>query len=265
MSNYTRLSASGMRTISAHWLRDEEVHAFLSAHPKTAALLPDVTEAHDALCVALGGEDNSPIDEQIQALGKEGAVLDERHDRKYRGTWKLIDALVELTDKPETAESLLAVRDKLQPGGLPQVNASWIDEAGNAATVRQDLDKATRAELKRIPSIEGRTLDDEVQAWVKAGEALGPVAAKKAALEHQLANPEDGADSQALRAARLQWIRIARALESNLDLVKKISSEDRGKVLGLLHQAAANAERRSAARRKPEPAPAPAPTPPKPA
>ncbi len=264
MSNYTRLSGSGMRTISAQWLRDEGVHAILSAHAKTAALLPDVAEAHDDLCAALG-EDTSPLEEQIQALSKEGAVLDDQHDRKYRGSWKLIDALVELTEDPETAKSLIALRDKLQPGGLLQINASWIDEAGNAATVRQSLDKPTRAELKRIPSIEGRTLDDEMQAWLKAGEQLGPVAAKKAALEHQLANPEEGEESKALRSARLGWIKIARALESNLDLVKKISNEDRAKVLGLLHQSAANAERRGTPRRKPEPAPAPTPAPVKPA
>ena len=262
MSNYTRLSATGMRTISAQWLRDPDVHAILAAHAKTAALLPDVAEAHEALCAALG-EDTSPLEQQIQALSKEGAVLDEQHDRKYRGSWKLIDALVELTEDPETAKSLIALRDKLQPGGLLQVNASWIDEAGNAATVRQSLDKPTRAELKRIPSIEGRTLDDEMQAWLKAGEQLGPVAAKKAALEHQLANPEE--DAESLRPVRLGWIKIARALESNLDLVKKISNEDRAKVLGLLHQSAANAERRGTSRRKPEPAPAPTPAPVKPA
>ncbi len=130
--------------------------------------------------------------------------------------------------------------------------------SGSAATLREELDKPSRAELKRIPSIEGRTLDDEVQAWVKAGEQLGPIAAKKAALEHQLANPEEVTESPALHDARMRWIKIARALESNLDLVKGLSNEDRGKVVGVLQTAAANAERRSAARRKPVPTPEPA-------
>lgn len=84
------------------------------------------------------GEDTSPLEQQIQALSKEGAVLDEQHDRKYRGSWKLIDALVELTEDPETAKSLIALRDKLQPGGLLQVNASWIDEGSRCSPTIQN-------------------------------------------------------------------------------------------------------------------------------
>ncbi len=256
MSNYTFLTAEAMRTISGQWLHDKATLATLLKHPKTAALMPDVTESHQAICDALGGEDDTPLEAQLQRLREQGNALDERHDRKYRGAWMLCEAFIELADKPETAERLLALRDRLHGNGLTQVNAPWAAEAGNAESVRALLDKKTRAELAKIPSIEGRTLDDEVTAWVKAGEALGPVAAQKAAVEHQLENAADVSSGSALRTARLDWIKIARALETNLDLIKNLAPEERSAVLGLLHRSAASAERQSAARRRSADAPA---------
>lgn len=201
-------------------------------------------ECHAAICDALGGDDTNSQETQLAKLREEGGVIDQRHDRKYRGTFKLFDALIELTDKPETAASLLALRARLQPLGLPQVNTSWIDESGNAATARGALDKDARAMLKAITTVDGHTADDEVMAWIKAGESLGPVAAEKAALEHKIANPDTATEPAALHAARLGWIKIARALESNLDLVKNRTTDDRATVLGLLYQAVASAERR---------------------
>ena len=121
-----------MRTISSHWLKDPEARALLEKHAKTSALLPDIQEAHEALVSSLGGDDTATLEAQIAKLREQGATIDSRHDRKYRGTWKLFDALIELSDSQETADALIALRNRLQPAGLIQVNASWAalgDEA----------------------------------------------------------------------------------------------------------------------------------------
>lgn len=252
MSNFTRLAAESMRTISGQWLHHGPTRLILEKYAKSAALLPDIEEVHGGLCDAMGGDDEAPLEAQLARLREDGGVLDARHDRKYRGTWKLFEALIELADKDETTAALTALRNKVLPKGLPLVNATWGAESGNAETVRGDLDKGVRAQLKAIASTEGRTLDDEVQAWVKAGEALGPIAAQKAAVEVQLANPVEVSSGAALNAARNAWIKTARALETNLDLVKGLTAEERAAVLGLLVQSAASAER-GAARRVSDP------------
>lgn len=249
MSSYVRLSAESMRTISGLWLHDAKTRAVLAKFPKTAALVPDIEEAHRALCAALGGEDGSPLEAQLTALRAQAGSLDERHDRKYRGTYKLLDALIELADDPTTAEAILALRDRLLPHGVAHVKATWATEAGHAATVHAALDKATRAELKRFATVEGRTLDDEVQAWVKAGVELGSVAAQKASVEHQIANTAVASKAATLHDARKGWIKTVRALATNFDLSKDVSTEDRALVFGLLDQAANAAERRSARHR----------------
>jgi plasmid stability protein len=248
MSGFSRLSAESMRTISGQWLRGGPARAVLERHPKGAALLPDIEEAHRALCDAMGGDDAAPLEAQLARLREEGAALDARHDRKYRGSWMLLAALIELADDDETVAALAALRDTVHPKGLTLVNAAWSAEAGNAETVRGELDKGLRARLRAIASTEGRTLDDEVQAWLKAGESLGPLTAQKASLEVQIARPAAVSAGAALNAARHGWIKTARALSSNLDLVKGLTAEERAAVLGLLQQSAAAAERGAARR-----------------
>lgn len=250
MSNYTRLSAEAMRTISGVWLHHKPTRDVLEQYAKSAAMLPDIEEVHGGICDALGGEDNTALEEQLKRLREQGGVLDERHDRKYRGTWYFIEALIELADKPETAQSLIALRDRIHPNKLPQVNATWAAESGNAATVHADIDKDVRAELTALHTIEGRTLLDEVMAWIKAGEALGPIAAEKATIEHRIEHPEQVSSDGALHAARLAWIKTVRALESNLDIVKGLTATERSTVLGLLHQTAASADRYNASKRQ---------------
>ena len=252
MSNYTVLVAEAMRTISGQWLHNPETHAILLKYPKTAALVPDITDAHAAICDALGGEDDTPLEKQLERLREQGAPFDERHDRKYRGSLMLFEAFIELADKPETVERLTALRDQLHKNGGVQVNAEWAAEADNAETVRAKLDKPTLAELAKIPSIEGRSLADEELAWMKAGAALAPIAAKKAAVEHQIKNSNDPSHAGVVRAARHEWIKVARVLEANLGLIKTLPDDERSAVLGLLHKTADAAERRSTARRAPE-------------
>lgn len=239
-----------MRTISSQWIDDADTHRILSSFPKTKALLPDIEEAHRGIAAVLEADGGAALDQQIAELRTEGGAIDLRHDRKYRGSYKLLDALAELADEPATATALLALRDQLHPNGLSQVNTPWAEEAGNAATVRRSLSRETRASLKAVSSTEGRSLDDEVQAWLKAADNLAALAARKAAAEHRAQNLHADRETPAMNTARNQWVKVARALESSLDLVKDVTPAQRGAVLGLLYDSAARAERRSAAQRK---------------
>jgi len=261
MPAFNRLSGATMRTISSQWLDDDATRQVLDSFDKTRALLPDIEQAHVALLKELEADDGAGLDAEIADLRAAGEALDERHDRKYRGTYKLLDALAELADSPETATALLALRDRLHPNGLPQVNLPWAAEAGNAATVRAGLDEGARAELQAVASIEGRTLYQEADAWLTAAEGLGPVAAQKAAAEHQAQNP--GTESKALTKARNHWVKVARALESSLDLVANVTAKQQSAVLGLLYSEAVKAEQRGAQQRTPAPADPPPPVAPK--
>jgi hypothetical protein len=251
------LATETMVSLSSAWVDAKRERPLLEAHPLTAGLLPAIEGAHKGVVEALKPAVPQPVDTELTKLQAQALATDQQHDHKVRGVWYFHTAMSELTEEPNVAAWWLDLRDRLLPNGLATTSMAYAAEAGNAEAVKQRLDPQTRAALKKWKTLEGRTLDDEVAAWLKSGIALGPLDARRLALiakrdgELATTTPVGGANR-----ARNVWINTANALVTNVALVDALTDAERSRILGPMEAAEAKADRRGA-RKQAEPSPEP--------
>ncbi|MBI2378827.1 MAG: hypothetical protein HYV07_32835 [Deltaproteobacteria bacterium] len=238
------LSVDAMLRISDRWTSTAKDRALVEAIPLANALLPAIDAAHRAL-LDLRGESDDRTNELARVIAASEAA-DQVHDRKLRGSYGLLTVLAELADSSEVASDLIELRDRLMPQGLRGTHLSHVEEAVNAEAIRQLLDDETRVSLSKIPTVEGRTLGHEIEAWLAAAAELGHLTAQRVMLEHE---DRDAAEARIERInAKNAWIRSVHALIAVLDLT---SGTDRKVLEGLLadlRSAEGRADRRHARR-----------------
>ena len=213
--------------------------------PLLALPFPDSEKAHNGI-VSLRTKEPP----KIRAILQKEGDLDARHDDLVRGIHGAMTAMAPLT---ADREKLLAVRDKLLPDGLSHTELSYRGEAGHCAVIASQLDDAMKARLRAI-TIHKKTLLDLATVWLDTGSQLGQLEDERARLTEGA--PSLGADMQ---KARLEWMRVMKALMANAKLAEIDSATDQ-----LLFSTLRTAERASESRahnKVPAPAPAPAPTP----
>ncbi|HEX2573218.1 MAG TPA: hypothetical protein VH877_26955 [Polyangia bacterium] len=236
------LSTETMLSLSAAWTDPQRERPIIQSVQLLAALLPSLDAAHAALLAVRKSSDS--LDESLKRLTDEAEKMDTRHDRKVRGSYWLLSALAELAENPADAARVLDLRDRLIPRGPATTGMTYVDEAGNVEALKEMLDEPTHAELRKIQTVGGRTLDDEVKDWVQAGEALGKIENQRSALERQ----RDGAPTVHGTAAqaRTQWIRATRAFLTNAELVSEIDEGTLDRIIGPLYAAESLADRHAA-------------------
>ena len=246
-----------MIAISAAWLDAGRDRPKLEKLPLLSSLLPTLDSAHKALLTL-----RQPVADASPELRRRIEEQDRIHDAKARGSHGLLTALAELAGTEAESDELLALRDRLLPRGLSTVRLGYREEAGNAEAVRQYLAGSSkdRATLRKIKTLSGRTLEDEIDAYLSAGLALGRLEDERASLDRSGSAPGE------LQRARNAWIRAVRAVDANLDLDASADDALRAQLLGPLHDAEARADRRRSAGpddpQPPAPGPAPGPVPP---
>lgn len=192
--------------------------------------------------------DTSKLDKAIAANRTAADAMDVRHDRKSRGAYTLLGALADLSEDPDVAAHLLDLRDRMMPLGLSIVQLSYAEEAGNARQVRHTLDDTMLGALKKVKTVEGRTLADEVQAWLDAGDELGKLENERLVLEQKRDGQDKPSSPANVQKSRNRWIRLINALISNLALAE-IDAETEKFLLGRLREEEAKADRRMASRK----------------
>ncbi|WP_437578672.1 hypothetical protein [Sorangium sp. So ce887] len=238
---YRNLSPQAMVNISGPWLDPEQDRKVFTSLPLLAPLVPAVEEAHDRLLTTqrLG----SSLQQQAKALMETAISLDATHDRKLRGTYNYLGALAEITDDPALAAALLDLRDRLAPAGLKAISRSYGDQAGDAKLLRSRLDEASEKLLRKLKTPEG-PLAQVVDAWVAAALDLQKVEAQREQLALRAQSSTDGATPRDAVNARNAWIRVVRAVETNLALEKAATAEIEGRLLDRLRRESARADRR---------------------
>lgn len=248
------LTNETMVTLSQAWVDPARERKTLQGVPLLSALLPKLEAAHQLLISSLAGGRNAAAD-RLSSLRDEAEAQDGRHDRKARGIYWLLSGLSELAEAPEDSERLLSLRDRLLPAGLSTITASYSHQAGHVAVVKKGLTAADRSELRRHKTLSGRTLEDELDAWLQAGEALGRIEAERG----QLLRGAATADRPDPARARHNWIRVTNALLATLELQDDLSPEVVSRLVGPLREAESRADRRRPAKTEPQPEPAPQP------
>ncbi len=245
------LTDNEMLELSSAWIDPNRRRPALEAQPLLAAMLPSIEAAHAGLLAGDGPTGDDAREKERAALYEQGVTLDQRHDRKGRGAFTLLTALVDLSDDPAEAESLLALRHALFPDdNLAVLSASWKGEAGNARRVREKVlgDKALTALLKAIPLMGRHTLLDGVKDFVGAAEKLGAVEDRRVALEEP-ATP----DARSGRVkARNRWIAVSNSLVHLVDDLLELEPTARRALLGATTDAEGKADARALGRRPAE-------------
>jgi len=227
--------------ISADWLDPKGLRPVLLSIAIVAELVPKLEDVHETLITKQ--PTTSAILARVTAIQEKQATIDIPYGRKLRGSFGLLSSLADLTDDPSKAAAYLDLRDRLSPEGLRAILKSYTEKAGAAKMLPGRLDESSRELLASIATPDGKLMD-AVKAWTRAGRELGALEREKVALNQQLANEEGKVRPADVVKARNRWIRLAHALESNLE----ISAADEATVaniLGSLHDGEARADRRA--------------------
>lgn len=238
------LTTETMVVQSERWLDPKRLRKALTALPLLLPLVPVLQQVHDDLLSKQ--RLSSALDKELAALQAEEARRDGRHDRKVRGSFTYLSALAEMTDDADTTAALLDLRDRLVPIGPTAITRSYVDEAGDAKRLPARLDDASKKLLGKLQTPDG-ALQVHVDAWIEEAQALGALEERREHLEKQLKTGGGSATAADVVTARNAWIRVVRAMESNLALEPKADAETIEKILGPLRRAEAKADRRKGA------------------
>lgn len=244
------LSTEAMIALSSAWLeRERPARKLLEKVPLITALVPRLEAAHAALA-AYASQTNAPsLPESLEAIRDEESRIDLRHDKKARGVYLALSAYAELAESNDDAAAIVDARELLFPSGTSIVTRSYLEEAGEARLARERIVPKTRALLEALPSLEERTLADEVDAWMEAGDALGALEARRTAAEASLSESPIHTTPKAASRARTSWIRVVTAIVDNLALEEELDIELEQHVLLPLREAETRADRRAESKR----------------
>jgi hypothetical protein len=250
------LTPQAMVNVSAKMLDPQQDRKIFTSLPLLAPLLPSLEEAHQGiLTTQIKG---STIQQRIKALMARCTELDTRHNTKMRGTYNYLTALADLTEDPVLAAAILDLRDRLIPVGLTAVTRSYTEKAGDAKLLPARLDESSTKLLKTLTTPEG-PLANAVDAWTSAALELEKVDAERRQLTLELAADDDGITGRDVMNAKNAWIRVIRAVETNVALDKAATPEMVEQLLGRLQLEEEKADRRMAGSPKTNGTP-PAPT-----
>ncbi len=247
------LTDGEMIDVTGAWVDARRGRPAFEAIPLLAALLPSVLEVHTGMLGSRAPKTDDGREAERAKLYTDGVAMDQRHDRKGRGSFNLIGALIDLTDDPAEAEQLAALRTAIFPDGtLNVLKASWRGEAGNALSVKErvldDRDKA--AGLKAIPLPGKGTLLDRVREFVEAGRKLGAIEDRRAELNAPPTEPAPVKGSTI--AARNRWCSVVGTAVHLADNVLGLDEKTRYSLFGVLDEVERKADARELARRPTE-------------
>ncbi|HEU4410553.1 MAG TPA: hypothetical protein VFS43_35185 [Polyangiaceae bacterium] len=216
------LSTQTMLALSSSWTDPRRDRPALAASAVAAALLPKLDAAHQGLAATAKPASAGEAERELAALKAREAAIDRVHDRKVRGAYYLLTGLAALADDAAVAGARLALRDALLPAGLAAARRSYLDEAGDAEALPRRLDEGQRGALDRVSVGGGRTLADEVDAWLSAARKLGELEAKRAELAAR--RPARAPDrAAAVAKARHRWVRVVNVIAQALALDEAIA------------------------------------------
>jgi hypothetical protein len=238
------LSNEEMLALSGAWVNNPATSRLISVHRRTAGLAEDLDAAHLDLVRVRGASRASR--EELTQVSEEEKAVDALHDRKARGVHLLLSALAELADSIEARDAIVTARDQLFPEGTEFLDQNYPSEAGVARTTRQRLaDHPELGELlARLPSLESRTVADEVTGWLAAADQLRQLESQRRHLE-QGGAAEAPLDRAAVGRARGRWALVVQALVNQISLDETPDEQLRQLILDPLTEALARAEGRS--------------------
>jgi predicted DNA-binding protein len=244
------LTTETMLHLTQGWLDPQGGLPILEKHDLTRGLLDRLRSNRTAMMTA--SRLSNEWEQQLEALSKEQAVLDQAHDQQVRGMYLILSAMAELAEDSTMATELLELRDWLFPQGLELIRKSYVEESGHSGHIEEELSPERRKKLKTIGwkfSKYETNLLQEVDRWLDAGRELGKKENEKLQVQSQREENKDQNISPSINLVRKEWVRLTQALRSNLELLEDISNSERKIVLGMLDKQEQDSDKRIAKRR----------------
>ncbi|HEY4118448.1 MAG TPA: hypothetical protein VGM56_11360 [Byssovorax sp.] len=189
----------------------------------TKGLLESLEAAHAELVGTRETGPSTALTANLKKIQTDQAAHDDVHDGLARGAFHVLTGLAEIARArggDDRTRELLDLRDSLFPQGLQVIKDTYADEASEAVRVAANLTKAQKKSLGALPTIDGRTLLDEVQGRFDAAGALGDLEQDKRDVETQLAKKTGVVTAGDVLAAQRRWMRAVKALVSVIDAVR---------------------------------------------
>ena len=186
-------------------------YQLLASRPVLAALLPELTAAHDGiLAIVPAGE----ILERLDEISAEQGEVDYHHDRAMRGMFYRFQSERQLTDDEEVLDRIDEMQALILPQGLATTQKRYREEAGHAERVSAQISAEQRALLRQWTYHDG-TMADVFDTWLALAARLGE-------LDHERngsITEREGRRRGANQRARLRWIRVVRLVGQNAELL----------------------------------------------
>lgn len=206
-----RLYTGEMVSLSGPWTQSDHAdRAVLASIPATAALLPQLDQAHASLLSMQVKPESTP---RLSVISKAQKRIDVRHDDVIRGLHGLIQSLAFLTPDPDLSMRLHHLLAVILPEGLDAVLKTYRDEAGQAALLESRLAPDEVQLLKRIKTLDGSAWDS-VREWMTLASQLGVLEDERSGIKEA-----PGPAPADVVTARNTWIRTINAMRTVLDLV----------------------------------------------
>jgi hypothetical protein len=238
-----------MFAVSAAWLAPEQApRKVLERHGLAVGLIPRLQRAHEGLLVDQKQGPPAALTTVLAKIREEETRTDQRHDRKARGVCLVLMGFTELAESDVQAEIIVALRELLFPRGTSIISRTYMEEAGEATLVKDRIQGDPETVLQTLPSLSTRTLLDEVEAWIAAGEKLGQLEASRLAAEAAIASSARSAGPASVNRARMMWIRVVAALVNTVHLDEESDPQIGELILRPLAVAEGKADRRAETR-----------------
>lgn len=181
------------------------------------------------------------------ALDADLSTLDTKGDTFIRGTMKYLTGMAELSHSEETRSKILGLRDRLLPDGVELVKHSWMAHGATAEGVHDRLTDADRALLPQLHLLDVEHFGIEVDAWSQGGSALRAGTVRRAELRAQEAGQPSLSGVE--QAQRRKWMETTRHLQDAVTRTRRLTPEEKDRLLSKLAEADRLASERRARQR----------------
>lgn len=202
-----------MLSVLESWLGEHR--RVFEAYPKWKVLLDDLDASRQELRALPAAGTGASDAHAVDALTREIAPWESRHDAKLRAGVGFLRALAEDSESADEAAELKEALRVLFPLGAQGTQVSYAGEAGNAARAKallaQPGSKALRDRLRSVTTGRGkRTLLDVIEDCIEAGMKVGALDAQRTSLaSSQKGATADAAAPTALEV-RAQWLALTK-------------------------------------------------------
>lgn len=209
----SRLSTASMLYVLEYMLKNEP-HTLLQSNDLLAPMISRMEEVRELLLASRGEIPSALTPDEEREIRQALGALDQRHDQLHRTLFGLLSLAEKSASTSSYADNMVALREELYPFGMNIVRMKWVEEAGEAARLSNQLSEPSVQ--KQLGALRFSSEDTDTTALAlaqdiaKVGEAMSE---KLRQLTQLLEASRPNAEAQARRRFTKLMTRLTSLLE----------------------------------------------------